>query len=75
MFRSCFCQLANRSSFLLSLPRSDKDCQPRVQKLLFNLYAFDANLFLNSWTLLFVTVPCFRHPGLPIIKKEQGYCQ
>ena len=75
VFHSCFCQLANRFSFLLLLPRSDKDCQRRVQKLLFNLYAFDANLFLNSWTLLFVTVPCFRHPGLPIIKKEQGYCR
>ena len=32
-------------------------------------------MYVNSWTLLFVTAPCFRHPGLPIIKKEQGYCR
>ena len=72
---SWFCQLATRSSFLVSLPRSDKDCQRRGRKLFFEIFTFDNNLYVNSWTLLFVTAPCFRHPGLPIIKKEQGYCR
>ena len=73
VFHSCFCQLA---SLLVSLLlRSDKDCQRRGRKLLFKLYAFDNNLYVNSWTLLLVIVPCFCHPGLTIIKKEQGYCR